>query len=95
MRERILESGLITGRVASVRGDLVPCWIYRSNDKEWAGFSLNQVAMKVAASGSVTDLTNLIDEITLLKITDSDLECFFEMDEEVLVSSDTANNAEE
>jgi hypothetical protein len=94
MRERILEPGLITG-LSFFHGNLIPCWIFRTENHEWSAFTLNQLALQVAAKGSKDNLINLIDEITVLKITDSDLECFFEMDEEVLVSSDAAFDAEE
>ncbi len=94
MRERILESGLITG-LSFFHGNLIPCWIFRTENREWAAFTLNQLALEVAAKGSKDNLINLIDEITLLKITDSDLECFFEMDEEVLINPSTAFDAEE
>jgi len=94
MRERILEQGLITG-LCHFKGELLPCWVYRTPSHEWSSHTLNQLCLKVAAGGKKSTLVNLIDEITLLKLTDVDLECLFEMDEEVLVNPNAAFDAEE
>jgi hypothetical protein len=97
MPKKLLEHGLITGDVVLPSGELGQCWVYRSpSGKEWWGHTLANLLYQMDKGGASRDeILSLTIEVTLLRLTDDNLETCYAMDEEIMLLEDEDEEADE
>jgi hypothetical protein len=90
MPKKLLEHGLITGDVVLPSGELGKCWVYRSpSGKEWWGHTLPNLLYQMDKGGaSRGEILAATIEITLLRLTDDNLDTCYIMDEEIMLLED-------
>jgi hypothetical protein len=93
MPKKLLESGLVTGDVVLPSGELSKCWVYRSpSGKEWWGHTLANLLYQMdKGEATRSEILAATIEITLLRLTDDNLETCYVMDEEIMLLEEEAD----
>jgi len=83
---------LVTGlaQCPYIRGNLRPCWVFRSNKVEYVGHSLQELVKDTAKRGTKEELYKLAYYITALGVTDGQLMERFRYDELLLLAGSHA-----
>ena len=97
MPKKLLEYGLVTGDVVLPSGELGQCWVYRSpSGKEWWGHTLANLLYQMdKGEATRNEILAVTIEITLLRLTDDNLETCYTMDEEIMLLEEEEEADEE